>query len=359
MSLLHVLHATPRPACMACQREARFDARVRALATALPVDAPVNDAMIQAAFDRQVPPLPEPRRWLPMIGAGVGLAAAAVVVLVVLRPPPTTSSCTIAHAVIDDCAGVVETSPNIVSIAPRGAASRTFEVDPAKHAPFRVVTPAFVVDVLGTVFTVTERGVSVARGVVRVSAPDGRVLAARLTAGQRWSIEVHVAATGADTAPAARADAVTSAGDVTTTDPDRADAGPDSAVAGSGTTGTSGTTTPRVDAAKILADARTLIATKQLAAARTKLTALLAARTLTRAQRADAEERLANTYEGAERLRRLTTVADTYRDLPIGEAALGAAARAARGTPEERLLMQRYLERYPSGPLATSFEARL
>ena len=61
------------------------------------------------------------------------------------------------------------------------------DVDPALQRGFRVVTDAFVVEVLGTRFLVDASHVEVSRGAVRVLAPDGRVLVARLQMGETWS----------------------------------------------------------------------------------------------------------------------------------------------------------------------------
>lgn len=63
------------------------------------------------------------------------------------------------------------------------------DVDPRPHRPFRVVTRRFTVEVTGTAFDVSLRGVRVRRGSVRIVAPEGRILRARVGAGESWRLE--------------------------------------------------------------------------------------------------------------------------------------------------------------------------
>lgn len=67
--------------------------------------------------------------------------------------------------------------------------SVTVDVDPRQGKPFRVATPRFTVEVLGTRFTVDLNGVHTERGKVRVLDADRRVLAV-VTAGQAWNVPV-------------------------------------------------------------------------------------------------------------------------------------------------------------------------
>ncbi|HEX2677372.1 MAG TPA: FecR domain-containing protein, partial [Polyangiales bacterium] len=60
------------------------------------------------------------------------------------------------------------------------------DVDPSKHQSFSVTTASFAVQVLGTLFEVTETSVSVQRGRVRVVALDGHELRV-LNAGERYA----------------------------------------------------------------------------------------------------------------------------------------------------------------------------
>jgi hypothetical protein len=83
----------------------------------------------------------------------------------------------------------------------------------------------------------------------------------------------------------------------------------------------------------------------------------LAKLTLTRAQRAKLDEALAHTYAGAEKRAKLLAVAETYKDLPIAEAAFVAALRIPG--PDEKALMKKYLERYPEGIAAKAYRAKL
>ena len=104
---------------------------------------------------------------------------------------------------------------------------------------------------------------------------------------------------------------------------------------------------------------------RNVPAARTALEQLARSAT-SRAERADAESALAESYlrtgQPAEAQRRLSDVADRYRDVALGEAALFAASRAARqaGHPDdERRLLETYLARYPAGSLLTDAHKRL
>jgi hypothetical protein len=69
-----------------------------------------------------------------------------------------------------------------------GRGQVTVDVTPRKGRHFRVVTPRFVVEVIGTRFAVDLAGVRTERGTVHVNGPDGALLAI-LTAGQRWQLD--------------------------------------------------------------------------------------------------------------------------------------------------------------------------
>jgi hypothetical protein len=62
------------------------------------------------------------------------------------------------------------------------------DVTPGKGRHFRVITPHFLVEVIGTRFAVDMAGVRTDRGTVHVKGIDG-TLFATLTAGQRWRLE--------------------------------------------------------------------------------------------------------------------------------------------------------------------------
>jgi hypothetical protein len=165
-------------------------------------------------------PAPARRRWRLPLGVGVGCLAAAVALVLLLRPPEN-------RVVAGDIQVVGWPGPRI----PDGASLRagrggravfgavtvdfaddtqaswregapavelvrgqvTVEVTPGKGRRFQVITPRFVVEVVGTRFAVDLAGVRTDRGVVHVEGRDGRPLAT-LTAGQRWSLEVEALA---------------------------------------------------------------------------------------------------------------------------------------------------------------------
>ncbi|HWZ87400.1 MAG TPA: FecR domain-containing protein [Polyangiaceae bacterium] len=73
-------------------------------------------------------------------------------------------------------------------------------VEHVEHQHFRVATPAFVVEVVGTAFNVDLQGVQVSRGTVHVLSSDGHDVLAVLPAGGAWSTPAPAAA--ADPEPA-------------------------------------------------------------------------------------------------------------------------------------------------------------
>jgi ferric-dicitrate binding protein FerR (iron transport regulator) len=67
------------------------------------------------------------------------------------------------------------------------AGTATFDVDHRPGQSFEVWTPRFVVDVVGTRFSVDLGGVRTERGLVRVLSVDGELIA-HVAAGQAWSV---------------------------------------------------------------------------------------------------------------------------------------------------------------------------
>lgn len=61
------------------------------------------------------------------------------------------------------------------------------EVEHIEHQHFRVAASTFLVEVVGTAFSVDARGVQVTRGIVHVLSSDGHDLLAVLPAGGAWS----------------------------------------------------------------------------------------------------------------------------------------------------------------------------
>ena len=178
-----------------------FDEQIRALVAHDRRSEPVIDDRILARAMAQPAPRAAIRWQLPAFGFAIAAAAAAVIAIVVVRRP--SAAC---DATVDDRC----TTERDVAVTPAGDRAYTFSVDPEKHAPFRVRTPAFTVDVLGTVFEVRARSVHVTRGVVRVTAPDGTILAARVVAGETWALAPEQVAAKDATTPAATSPTTTS-----------------------------------------------------------------------------------------------------------------------------------------------------
>jgi len=205
------------------------------------------------------------------------------------------------------------------------------DVDPALQRGFRVITDAFVVEVLGTRFTVDAAHVEVSRGTVRVLAPDGRVLVARLQMGQTWS---PLQAAPAIPEPAAQ--------------PERRTHAPQPA-----------------DVAEQLARARRDLANGQVARAEKEASSILAG-TRQRRQEAEARTLLAECAQARGQIDRAiaayAVVAERFGDLPAGETALFAAGRtmadAGRRVSATHWL-HRYLDSYPRGRFTVEAKERL
>jgi tetratricopeptide (TPR) repeat protein len=205
------------------------------------------------------------------------------------------------------------------------------DVDPALQRGFRVITDTFVVEVLGTRFTVDAAHVEVSRGTVRVLAPDGRVLVARLQMGQTWS---SLQAAPAVSEPAAEPERRTHAAQP-------------------------------ADVAEQLARARRDLANGQVARAEREASSILAG-TRERRQEAEARTLLAECAQSRgqidQAIAAYAVVAERFGDLPAGETALFAAGRtladAGRRASATHWL-HRYLDRYPSGRFTVEAKERL
>ena len=205
------------------------------------------------------------------------------------------------------------------------------DVDPALQRGFRVITDAFVVEVLGTHFTVDAAHVEVSRGTVRVLAPDGRVLVARLQMGQTWS-PLQAAPTISE--PAAQPERRTHAAQP-------------------------------ADVAEQLARARRDLANGQVARAEKEASSILAG-SRERRQEAEARTLLAECAQARGKIDQAiatyAVVAERFGDLPAGETALFAAGRtladAGRRVSATHWL-HRYLDRYPSGRFTVEAKERL
>ena len=205
------------------------------------------------------------------------------------------------------------------------------DVDPALQRGFRVATDTFVVEVLGTRFLVDASHVEVSRGAVRVLAPDGRVLVARLQMGETWS-PLEAAPAALEPAPG----------------PERRALGPQPA-----------------DVAEQLARARRDLANRQVARAEKEASSILAG-ARDRRQEAEARTLLAECAQARGKIDRAVAayvgVTERFGDLPAGETALFAAGRTLadagrRGSAAHWL--HRYLDRYPSGRFTVEAKERL
>lgn len=219
-------------------------------------------------------------------------------------------------------------------------------VDPARHQSFRVVTPRFSVNVIGTEFQVAADQVTVTRGRVQVSSPSGQPWA-ELGPGQSWSYVPP--ATGGELARQAPA-----------VDPPAVPAAP--AV-------NRGPSAPEVksatSAAELLARARHRLAAGDARAALVDLDAVLSARG-SRGQQAEAYTLKADCalVQGDARsaVRQYLDVSRRFPGLRAAETALFAAARIeANGgnKASAKNLLLAYRERYPAGQFTSDVDARL
>ena len=173
----------------------------------------VRRKSLLAAQERGVAPRVPGRVRLGWIGAGAASAVAAA--LVIALWPPTSRVVdgevsvdgVVAHRIRDGAelrtgrggrvvlrGAATELTPGTIARWQDGARSLelergsvTVEVTPGEGQRFQVATARFVVQVVGTVFTVTPESVSTARGRVRVIDKQGTLLAI-VSAGERWQV---------------------------------------------------------------------------------------------------------------------------------------------------------------------------
>jgi TolA-binding protein len=240
------------------------------------------------------------------------------------------------------------------------AGSATFDVEHRPGQSFEVWTPRFVVDVVGTRFSVDLGGVHTERGKVRVLSRDGQLLA-YVEAGASWSFPVAPPpGPGASPTPPLPA-APAPAPPVAPAPPAPSEAPPAAVPAAAASKPTGGE-----NGVARLAAARTSLATGDAAGARRTLEPLCRPG---RAGAAEASALYAESYliEG-----RYPDAEASYRALvrdfprtPQAESALYALAQLASEhgrTDDARAAIARYLERYPHGRFAkeaAALEARL
>ena len=231
-------HATPAErleleshlaVCARCSAEHAALAAVRALRAAEPegLSAAARERVRRAALagTMRAPALARRRFWPVAFGASFALASLAAL-LIVRRPSnePRVVSGDVAIAATSPGAdgavsvrsargGEVRLGDADTSLAAETTliwqrASRSVElregsvtIDVEHHAGqhFQVRTPRFVVEVIGTRFTVDLAGVRTERGTVRVLGTDGASLG-YVTAGRSWTLPTKTTATG-ETAP--------------------------------------------------------------------------------------------------------------------------------------------------------------
>jgi ferric-dicitrate binding protein FerR (iron transport regulator) len=247
---------------------------------------------------------------------------------------PQAATLALAHAKIELAAGSTLRWDAATHSVHLQSGSLLADVDEAPHAPFAVVTPRFTVLVLGTRFLVTLDGVRVERGRVRVTAPDGRVLADAVLAGERFAYEnpTPFESTSSVSAQAQR--------NV------RAEAGH-----------------PQLGA--LLREVREHLAAQRLHRAR-ELLEQAATLPGAPAEHADAMSLRAEcallSGDHADAIETYLKVARRFGQLPAGENALFAAARLeaerARAAAASQLL-ERYLQSYPKGRFVKEAQARL
>jgi hypothetical protein len=386
-----------RASCPRCQARARFDAGIRRIAGPVEVHAADSGILarsitagLAARADGTVGigRIHRDHAWLsarwrrPALGIAFAAAAAAIVALWIARGSRRSDAPEVADASIGAplaqglpiAVGHAEVIAADGALVMRSGASEIWlgrgqvevEVDPAPHRPFAVRTPRFTVRVLGTHFVVSEAGVKVDRGAVQIVDTDGHVVVPRLAAGERWLV-AQWASASAPTATEPETQTASTDADLIEIDP----------ATGSQTASRTKRTEPKRDKpvvapepkvdthARVVALQGDIAANRNVPAARTALEQLARTAT-TRAERADAESALAESYlrtgQPAEAQRRLSDVADRYRNVEFGEAALFAASRAARqaGHPaDERALLETYITRYPAGSLIIEARKRL
>jgi len=348
--------------CSGCREQARLLDEIVLAVGVMPSRTPAaREHTLERALRRGLAQVPEPpsfwksRSALALGGVAlVGALAAAVIFVTVSGREHTVQPPLVEQPSVTPLATEPRDLPAGVEVAvarARGRAVRRasiswndkaatvkldsgaieLDVDPALQRGFRVITDTFVVEVLGTRFTVDAAHVEVSRGTVRVLAPDGRVLVARLQMGQTWS---SLQAAPAVSEPAAEPERRTHAAQP-------------------------------ADVAEQLARARRDLANGQVARAEREASSILAG-TRERRQEAEARTLLAECAQSRgqidQAIAAYAVVAERFGDLPAGETALFAAGRtladAGRRASATHWL-HRYLDRYPSGRFTVEAKERL
>jgi TolA-binding protein len=246
------------------------------------------------------------------------------------------------------------------------------DVVPGGPGRFRVVTPRFTIEVLGTRFVVHMDGVRTLHGVVRVVDSQGRELA-MVQAGQSWKIEsLLLARAGAE---AVRPGApLVSPPDSAEVRAPRNQRRPGRLAMHDSATGLSndGHARPPAEAPSegpsvdsLLAEARILLATGDTSLARERIATALQAHPTPR-QQASAALLTANSLLAERRygeaLLGFRRTANLFGSQPEGELAIFALAQlqSEQGLKREvQTTYRQYLERYPSGRFVDEVRRKL
>jgi ferric-dicitrate binding protein FerR (iron transport regulator) len=238
------------------------------------------------------------------------------------------------------------------------------EVTPGGPGRFRVITPRFTVEVLGTHFVVHMDGVRTLHGVVRVVDASGRELS-MVQAGQSWKVAALARAQGYETGTPVPLASPTVPGEAQTA---RRQQKAESVAMRSPSrharpTATEPSEAPSVDS--LLAEARILLATGDTSLARERIATALQS-PITARQRASAELLTANSLLAESRYQEAVVAfrrtANLYSNQPEGELAIFAMAQllSEQGSKREaQAALRQYLERYPNGQFVDEVRRQL
>ena len=223
------------------------------------------------------------------------------------------------------------------------------EVEHVEHQRFRVAAASFLVEVVGTAFSVDAQGVQVTRGTVRVLSSDGHDVLAVLPPGGAWSAPGAGKVASAESAESAESASVASEADLSQVAP----------VGGSRDSDSAGSVL------QWLNEARHALSAHHTAEARRAVEAAMRLHP-TSNELAEARTLLAEcagaSGDSARAVRLYLAVAKRFPALPAAENALFAAARtqdrAGAGHAAQQLFAE-YLQRYPTGRFHEEAERHL
>jgi ferric-dicitrate binding protein FerR (iron transport regulator) len=364
-------------ACARCSAEhAIVLATTRALREAEPgtLSDVARQRVFRAAIEKRAHAPEAARRFGWWFGAGAALAVAAAVALWigVRRPQPEVGRAMIVAGDVTVAAGPADTAGAAVTVrSGRGGEVKladastalapateivwrherrivelrggSLTVDIAHRAGqhFEVRTPRFIVEVVGTRFSVDLAGVRTERGTVRVLSPAGKVIGT-VEGGQAWTLPDGATHAAAEIVPP----------------PAEAPAPPQEPPAVAATAPAHEET-----AAVRLGRARRALARGNAAEARRIVEPLFRlGRDVAVEARAIAAESYLSEGRYEDAVERYRVVVRDFPSTPQAESALYAIAQleSEHGRPAEaRVTLQRYLDRYPRGRFAKEATERL